>query len=257
MKIEGIHPVHWLPGDDPECEERLVAWLTEGAMALEGLLPWGSNYTFLGKVAGDTEDAAVVYKPVRGERPLWDFPHGTLAQREVAAYVLSQALAWWFVPPTVLRDGPHGLGSVQLFVDVDQDAHFFTFHEDPSYRSALQRLAAFDILANNADRKGGHCLKGESGSILAIDHGVCFSAQPKLRTVIWDFAGEPLPAHLVADLCRLQEALRGNSPLVQQFAALLTRDEISALRNRTGALIETATFPAPPENRRPFPWPLV
>jgi uncharacterized repeat protein (TIGR03843 family) len=179
---------------------RVVELLKDGTLTLVGLMPWSSNYTFLGEVAGDYGKSLVVYKPARGERPLWDFAHGTLAKRETAAYVLSRALGWDLVPPTVVRRGPHGTGSVQLFVNADQDAHFFTFRDNPQYRPALQALALFDVLANNADRKGGHCLSLGAGSIVAIDHGLCFSAEPKLRTVIWDFIGEPFPSKLESDL---------------------------------------------------------
>jgi uncharacterized repeat protein (TIGR03843 family) len=242
-------------GRDDNC---IVELLEDGVLALDGLLPWGSNYTFLGHVTHGTGEAPVVYKPVRGERPLWDFPHGTLAQREVAAFVVSDLTGWGFVPATVLRDGPHGLGAVQLFVEVDQDAHFFTFRDDPEYRHTLQAVAAFDIVVNNADRKGGHCLAAGNGRVWAIDHGVCFNAQPKLRTVIWDFAGQPLPHDLAADLCRLHDELANNgSATVHSLQALLTREELNALRARTRVLVDGGRFPTPPENRRPFPWPLV
>ena len=144
---------------DPQQLEALLDLLRDGDMTLKGLLPWSSNYTFLGQVADEQTHAPVVYKPVRGERPLWDFPRGTLAKRETAAYLVSQELGWNLVPPTVLRDGPHGVGSVQLFVEADQDDHFFTFHEEPGFLGSLQALALFDAITNNADRKGGHCLR--------------------------------------------------------------------------------------------------
>jgi uncharacterized repeat protein (TIGR03843 family) len=245
-------------GVDPVGDEITIAFLENGTLAVEGLLPWGSNYTFLGFITQGDRVARVVYKPVRGERPLWDFPHGTLAQREVAAFVVCHALGWHFVPPTVLREGPHGLGSVQLFVNVDQDAHFFTFRDQPEYRPALEALVLFDVIANNADRKAGHCLKAGSGGICAIDHGVCFNAQPKLRTVIWDFAGQPIaPAHLNA-LCALQAELSNAfSPVALKLAGLLAREEVGAVRVRLATLIDQGVFPEPPENRRPFPWPLV
>lgn len=239
-------------------QREILKLLEQGMLTVDGLLPWGSNYTFLGHVTEDDRQVRVVYKPVRGERPLWDFPHGTLAQREVAAYVVCHGLGWDFVPPTVLRDGPHGAGSVQLFMDVDQDAHFFTFREDPRYRPALQALCLFDVIVNNADRKGGHCLCAGDGWICAIDHGVCFNAQPKLRTVIWDFAGQTVPPAHLAALCQLQAELANHlSPTVQALTALLTREEVGAMRGRLAALIEEEHFPEPPENRRPFPWPLV
>lgn len=209
----------------------MLTLLETGTLSLDGLLPWGSNYTFLGRVVEGEREARVVYKPVRGERPLWDFPHGTLAQREVAAYVVCEGLGWHFVPPTVLREGPHGIGSVQLFVEVDQDAHFFTFRDDTNYRPVLQSLALFDIVVNNADRKGGHCLKAGDGCICAIDHGVCFNVQPKLRTVVWDYAGQQIPPTFLDDLCRFQTELANSfSPLAKELTELLSREEIAADR---------------------------
>jgi uncharacterized repeat protein (TIGR03843 family) len=237
----------------------LLRLLAGGDLTLIGLLPWSSNYTFLGQVSGEGQQAPVVYKPTRGERPLWDFPSGTLARREVAAYALSRALGWDLVPPTVWRSGPHGRGSVQLFVaDVDQDGHFFTFHRDPAFQRVLQAVALFDVAANNADRKGGHCLRYGADHVLAIDHGICFSVEPKLRTVIWDFAGEPLPADLADDLGRLRADLSAAaSPTAAQLGGLLSRGEIAAVLDRVAALLAAGRFPAPPEDRRPYPWPLV
>ena len=248
--------VPW-PTDDRE-HDRLLALLNTGEITLAGLIPWSSNYTFLGEVSAEGESAAVVYKPIRGERPLFDFPRNTLAKREVAAYVVCRALGWDLVPPTVLRTGPHGRGSVQLFVNVDQDAHFFTFRDDPNFRRALQTLALFDLIANNADRKGGHCLRAGDGCIIAIDQGLCFHMHDKLRTVIWEFAGEPFPADLAADLKRLGEDLAdagGNTR--RALAALLDAGEMTALRRRVTAALATGRFPDPPEDRRPYPWPLV
>jgi uncharacterized repeat protein (TIGR03843 family) len=247
--------LHWPSADG---DDRVVDLLREGTLSLAGLLPWSSNYTFLGQATRGEEAAPVVYKPIRGERPLWDFPRGTLAKREVAAYVVSAALGWNLVPPSVLRDGPHGRGSVQLFVDVDQDAHFFTFHKNPAYRRALQALALFDVVANNADRKGGHCLAAGTARVVAIDHGLCFSAESKLRTVIWDFAGDPIPPDLAADLRRLATALAdAANALVTQLRSLLAPAEIAATQARLADLLIAGRFPAPPEDHRPYPWPLV
>ncbi len=246
------------PGWSDSDSDDLLRLLREGSLRLLGLVPWSSNYTFLGEVAHGEKRAPVVYKPIRGERPLWDFPRGTLARRETAAYLLSRALGWCLVPPTVLRRGPHGLGSVQLFVRADQEAHFFTFREDPAYRPALQALVLFDIVANNADRKGGHCLSLGEGRIVAIDQGLCFSVEPKLRTVIWDFAGEPIPGELAADLHRVLHELGDSAaPLARALADLLSGAEIESLRERIAALLAAGTFPRPPEDRRPYPWPLV
>ena len=237
---------------------RLLELLGGGELTLAGLIPWSSNYTFLGEVSLGDESAPVVYKPIRGERPLFDFPRNTLAKREVAAYVVCRALGWDLVPPSVLRTGPHGRGSVQLFVNVDQDAHFFTFHDDPAFHHVLRALALFDLIANNADRKGGHCLRAGDGCIIAIDQGLCFHAHDKLRTVIWDFAGEPFPTDLAADVTRLELDLAdadGNTR--RDLAGLLDADEIAALRRRVAAALAAGIFPAPPEDRRPYPWPLV
>jgi hypothetical protein len=259
MKEFKIHrPAASRAGPGAVGDTAMLTLLETGTLSLDGLLPWGSNYTFLGRVAEGQREERVVYKPIRGERPLWDFPHGTLAQREVAAYVVCEGLGWHFVPPTVLRNGPHGEGSVQLFVEVDQDAHFFTFRDDLTYRPVLQSLALFDIVVNNADRKGGHCLKAGDGCICAIDHGVCFNTQPKLRTVVWDYAGQRIPPTFLEDLCRFQTDLsNSHSAVAEKLGELLSREEIKAMRARTEGLIEEGAFPEPPENRRPFPWPLV
>jgi hypothetical protein len=243
---------------DPREGQTLTALLRDGELNLKGLLPWSSNYTFLGQVTDEQGSAPVVYKPARGERPLWDFPRGTLAKRETAAYVVSRALGWNLVPPTVLREGPHGIGSVQLFVEADQDAHFFTFHEDPAFRRPLQALALFDVITNNADRKGGHCLRLAPGAIVAIDQGLCFNTEPKLRTVIWDFAGEEVPAAFARDLSRLEGELRqGDGPAAESLRSLLAPAELRAFRTRLSALIDAGCFPDPPEDRRAYPWPPV
>jgi uncharacterized repeat protein (TIGR03843 family) len=242
----------------PREVDELLALLNDGALTLKGLLPWSSNYTFLGRVSDGEASAPVVYKPVRGERPLWDFPRGTLAKRETAAYVVNRELRWNLVPPTVLRDGPHGPGSVQLFVPADQDDHFFTFHEEPQYRRALQSLALFDVITNNADRKGGHCLRISDGALVAIDQGLCFSVEPKLRTVIWDFVGEEIPPDLLRDLRRLEARLAdSDSALARELRDLLSANEIRALRSRTSRLAESGCFPDPPEDRRAYPWPPI
>ncbi len=248
--------VPW-PSDGTEAARRLRL-LGEGELTVQGLMPWSSNYTVLGRVGGGTATQEVISKPIRGERPLWDFPKGTLAKREVAAFVVCHALGWDFVPPTVLRSGPHGRGSVQLYVDVDADEHFFTFRDDPRYQRSLQALALFDIITNNADRKGGHCLRTGDGCIIAIDQGLCFHVEPKLRTVIWDFAGQPVPADLRFPIARLADELdEPDSETVQALHALLFEGEIAALRRRTHELVMAECFPDPPEDRRPYPWPLV
>jgi uncharacterized repeat protein (TIGR03843 family) len=214
-------------------------------------MPWSSNNTFLVTVATDNGRAAAIYKPGRGERPLWDFPDG-LYRREVAAYELSAALGWGFVPPTVeLPDGPLGPGSLQLFVDADFEQHYFTLLEDASHHRVLKRMATFDAVTNNADRKGGHCLIDSDGRIWGIDHGLCFHVQHKLRTVIWDFAGEALEDDDGADLTRLVE---GGLP--DAVGRHLHAEEGRALIKRARRLLEEARLPEP-RTDHPYPWPLV
>lgn len=233
----------------------VVALLRDGEMTVRQLLPWSSNYTFLAEVKQGEMAALVVYKPRRGENPLWDFPTGTLYRRETAAFQVSDALGWHLVPPTVARRGEHGIGMVQLFIHHDPEEHFFTFR-DP-WPDALTRMALFDVLINNADRKGGHCLRDEDGRIWAIDHGVCFHEEPKLRTVIWEMAGQAIPPDLLADLCRFQETLQANGPAAEALARMLAPVELVALRTRLTDLIEAAHFPIPPPGRRHVPWPMV
>jgi len=230
--------------------------LSNGAISLTGQFVWGSNYTFLVRVTGEGGEIAAVYKPARGERPLWDFPPGTLAAREVAAYRASRALGWDLVPPTVLRrDGPAGPGSLQLYVDADPERHYFTFSEEEKQR--LRPVAAFDILINNADRKGGHVLLGSQGHIWLIDHGLCFHEDDKLRTVIWDFAGERIPPEILEAIERFRAELAAGGPAHQSLAALLTLEERRALEQRAERLLTSRDFPLPADDRRPYPWPLV
>jgi uncharacterized repeat protein (TIGR03843 family) len=236
--------------------EHILRLLFEGQIEIEGLIPWSSNATLLVTIHDDEFSALGVYKPQRGERPLWDFPYGSLGMREVAAYLVSEALGWGFVPPTVLRQGPRGLGSVQLFIHAPDDAHFFAVQEDAGYCGDLQRLAAFDVIVNNADRKAGHCLIDQEGRMWAIDNALTFHLEPKLRTVIWDFAGQPLPEPIVADLKRLQTALAEGSPLARALEELLSQEELGALRRRLERLIRVERFPEPGPGRS-VPWPLV
>jgi hypothetical protein len=229
--------------------------IVSGSLELLGLLPNSSNYTFLARAAGDEGDETlVVYKPLRGESPLWDFAEGSLAPREVAAYVVADALGWPNVPPTVLREGPEGIGAVQLFVPFQPQEHYFTLQE--GHPDAFRAIAAFDMLVNNADRKGGHCLLGEDGRIWAIDHGVCFHTEPKLRTVIWEFTGEPIPRPMVESAAALGEALRNGAPPCGELSRLLAGEEVAALVRRIDALIDDPLFP-PPAGERPYPWPPV
>jgi uncharacterized repeat protein (TIGR03843 family) len=227
-----------------------LSLLARGEIEVQGRMPWSSNGTFLVTVSQAGVAVPGIYKPHRGERPLWDFPGG-LHQREVAAFALSEALGWRLVPATVLRDdAPLGVGSLQWFVDADFEQHYFTLLEDGRHHAALRAMATFDLVANNADRKSGHCLLDAEGHLWGIDHGLCFHAQPKLRTVIWDFAGEPIPGSLLDDLRRL---IAAPPPALVD---LLDRDEVAAVVRRAEAVIRLAEFPNPGE-ARPYPWPLV
>ena len=228
--------------------------LAEGALDVVGLLPNASNGTFLARAVHGDEQELAVYKPRRGEAPLWDFPDGTLAKREVAAYLVARALGWPDVPATLLRDGPHGVGSVQRFVRFDPEEHYFTLAE--RFRDEFRRIASFDLVVNNADRKAGHCLLGEDGRIHVVDHGVCFSPEPKLRTVIWEVAGEPIPVSLREDLRRLANEVRVGT-LRAELAPLLDEEEIDALADRADATARLDRFPEPDPDRRPFPWPPI
>src|SRR5262245_54934457 len=213
-------------------------------------MPWASNATFLVEVALESETTLAVYKPERGERPLWDFPRG-LYKRELAAWHLSEAFGWGIVPLTIERDGPYGEGSFQLFIQADFEQHYFTLREKPEHRAELQRLCLFDLVANNADRKAGHCLLGPDGCIYAIDNALTFHAEPKLRTVIWDFGGEPIPASLRADVHRLVEA-----GVPSMLATLIEAAEQEALMTRARAVAKARKFPRDDGARR-YPWPLI
>jgi uncharacterized repeat protein (TIGR03843 family) len=234
-------------------DEHARAFLAEGELELLGRIPWASNATLLAKVRHRELEGLAVYKPVRGERPLWDFPPGTLYRREVAAYLVSEQLGWRLVPPTLVRDGPLGVGSLQLYVDADTEVTAFELLADGN--AALPRIAAFDVVTNNADRKAGHCLLAEDERVWAIDHGVCFHTEPKLRTVLWDLAGDPLEAADVADLEALAAAA-GGGELGERLAELLAADEIAALATRSLGLARTGRLPAPASGRD-YPWPLV
>jgi uncharacterized repeat protein (TIGR03843 family) len=234
-------------------DEDALRLLSEGEVEVLGLLPRASNYTFLARVRLGDDETYAVYKPREGEAPLWDFPDGTLCNREVAAYVVARSLGWPAVPPTVLRDGPAGPGSVQRFVQFDPHEHFFTMQDRRA--EDFRRVAAFDAIVNNADRKGGHCLLGEDDRIYVIDHGVCFSDEPKLRTVIWDFAGDPLPEDVLADVRRVASELR-DGPLCTELSSLLDVEEVQATARRAERLATKRRFPHPGPGR-PYPWPAV
>jgi len=230
---------------------RELTLLTEGRVELLGRIVTGSNATFLAEVTCGDDSAWAVYKPEAGERPLADFDAG-LYRRERAAYLLSEALGWGIVPPTVVRtDAPLGVGSLQWFIDGDQQEHYFTLFADaPETHAALARIALFDYVANNTDRKSGHVLRGADGHIWGIDHGLCFSAAFKLRTVIWDFAGDPVPEPLLEDISPLAREV----PL--DVAALLDHAEAASLRRRVQQMLKEKTLPVDRTGMR-YPWPLV
>jgi uncharacterized repeat protein (TIGR03843 family) len=238
-------------------EEQVLSVLQEGALLEKGRLPYSSNHSFL--VLAETPALALpaVYKPQRGESPLWDFEWGTLCKRETAAYLISRELGWNLVPPTILRDGPQGLGTVQFYIDHEPDAHYFTVAQDARFTTSFRQIALFDWILNNADRKSGHCLVGGS-RIWAIDHGLGFHVEYKLRTVIWEFAGEPIERKLMAALEGLQETFHDPaSAFSRTLGELLDRAEVRGTRKRLDFLLKRRRFPDPIPQRRNFPWPPI
>ena len=252
----------WRPEAGPTLEEA-AGLLATRELIVEGRLPWSSNLTFLVSLEGtdngqdDGQDdgrglVQAVYKPHQGEQSLWDFPDG-LYRREVAAYRLSEALGWGLVPPTVVReDAPFGAGSVQLFIDSDYERHYFTLFEDGGREAELLAFCAFDVVANNADRKSGHVLVAADERLWVIDHGLCFHVLNKLRTVIWDFAGEELPTRIINDLDRL---VAQGPP--GELSELLSEREAEAMVDRAARLVAAGALPEPEGDRPPYPWPLV
>ena len=224
--------------------------LTQATIGIKGRMPWSSNVTLLAELTCGQTTGLAVYKPERGERPLWDFPPG-LYKREIAAYQLSEALGWGIVPLTVPREGPLGAGSLQLFIDADFEQHYLTLLERPEHRAQLQQICVFDLMANNADRKSGHCLLGPDARVYAIDNALTFHVEPKLRTVIWDFAGEPIPPAILADMERLVD-----EGLPAPLAELLEPDERRVLLARGKGLLRRGRFPKDASGER-YPWPLV
>jgi len=247
----------------------LLSSLETGPISIQGQFIEGTNYTFLVEIKHAELTLNGVYKPVRGERRLWDFPALSLAGREVAAYVLSKALGWGLVPPTVYREeGPLGPGSVQLFVQHDPNYHYFNLSEPD--RQLLRPAVLFDVLANNADRKGSHILLGEGAErrptfrprhIWLIDHGVCFHVEEKLRTVVWDFAGEPVPKDLLSDVNALRRDLKSTrgtkSELAMHLKRYINAAEVAAIVRRADAILASGHFPEPDPYRRCYPWPPV
>jgi hypothetical protein len=224
--------------------------LRKGELELLGRMAWSSNATFLVNAALDGVEVPAVYKPQRGERPLWDFPDGTLCSREVATYEVSDALGWDLVPETVLRDGPYGLGMVQRFVEHDPDEHYFALL--PHHPDELLRFAVFDVIVNNADRKGGHILHGVDDGVYGVDHGLCLHSEDKLRTVLWGWAGKPVDDDNLAAVDKLMTALNGD--LAETLEPHITVEEIVALLERARDLLDNPVMPGP-DRHRPIPWP--
>lgn len=246
-------------------QELVLEILNKGELAIKGEFLWGSNYTFLVDVTHAQGSLAAVYKPTRGVRPLWDFPNTSLARRETAAFLVSEALTWRLVPPTIFRKkGPLGAGSVQLFIEHDPQYHYFNFSDED--RQRLLPVALFDLLVNNADRKGSHILIDPQKQLWLIDHGLCFHVEDKLRTVIWDFVDVLIPAPLLEDIERFSRQLRAglvqdvDGSLPAWWASLrrcLSLAELRLLVQRAQTLLESGRFPAPDPARRHFPWPQI
>jgi len=244
------------PPTDDTAVQRAITLLTDGKLAeTKGRLRWSSNYTFLVSICDSEYQTVAVYKPQKGERPLWDFPDGTLCYREQTAYWLSEALGWRIVPPTVLREGEHGLGSFQLFIEHDPEVNYFSL--DDSYRDQLKKIAIFDFIANNADRKGGHILVDKHDKLWGIDHGICYHRAPKLRTVIWDFINEPIEDNILSAVAGIHTRLSDiESPLYQQFRTGLDEREVDMCLKRTQTLLQLKKFPEPRHGPN-YPWPPV
>lgn len=245
------------PSFDAEAIEDALRCLPE--FELKGLFRRSSNYTFLAQLRGPDTAAGdgllAVYKPAQGESPLWDFAPGTLYRREVAAYLLAKFLGWPRVPPTVVREAaPHGVGALQMFVEARPRTHYLVAEGQP--RETWREVALFDVITNNADRKSGHCLTDAEQRVWVIDHGLTFHVDPKLRTVIWDFAGEPTPGRLREDLERAAESLE-NGELKRSFSELLSRRELVTLRRRAAAAASTGWEMPHPTSAWSVPWPPV
>ena len=244
----GLTPARELPVDEA------MALLEHGELGVEGRLVVASNATLYCSVCLDGVTAACVYKPVAGERPLWDFPDGTLAEREVAAYEVSAATGWLIVPPTVFRSGPLGPGMVQLWIDTDDDVDIRRLIRGTS-SDQLRRIAVFDAVINNADRKGGHLLPTRAGHIYGVDHGVSFHAEPKLRTLLWQWSGHSLRANASDTLRQLQAGLAGD--LGERLAGLLTPREVRSTVRRIEQLLGSGRHPEPSGEWPAVPWPPI
>jgi hypothetical protein len=240
---------HRTPGDDAAA----LSLLENGSLEVQGRLVVASNATLYCTVSDKGAQAACVYKPVAGERPLWDFPVGTLAGREVAAYAVSAAAGWHLVPPTVFRDGPFGPGMCQLWIETDEAVDVIALSRSKD-NTALRQMAVFDAVVNNADRKIGHLLPDGDGHLYGCDHGVCFGEEYKLRTVLWQWRGRHLPKAAVQALLRLQQAMAGDD-LGADLDRWLSPGEVRATRQRVELLLEHRLHPLPPDDWPAVPWP--
>ncbi len=252
-RLEFPRPDNAKPVDLPEDEA--LPLLQSGEIIGGHRMPWGSNYTFLVWIdAGRASYLRAIYKPRDGERPLWDFDSGSLYKREQAAFLLSRLLGWPDVPLTLVREGPYGVGSVQLYVESDPEVTYFDLMSDRT--ADLERFAVFDLLANNADRKAGHCLLGPDGRIWSIDHGLTFHASFKVRSVMLELWGKPIPGPLLTDLEALLVRLESPDPQAMELADLIDSRELKALASRTRAMLKEPVLPAldPYDN---VPWPFV
>jgi uncharacterized repeat protein (TIGR03843 family) len=240
---------------DAGADAEALDLLENGTVEIEGRLVAASNATMYCNVRAGDRQAACVYKPVAGERPLWDFPTGTLAGREISAYLVSVAAGWHLVPPTVFRDGPLGPGMCQLWIEADETVDIMTLARSSDH-PALREMAVFDAVVNNADRKIGHLLPDGNGRLYGCDHGVCFGEDYKLRTVLWQWRGRRLPVTAVAALRKLQQALASGS-LSEDLAKWLSASEVAATRQRVDLLLRHRVHPFPPEDWPAVPWPPV
>ncbi len=222
--------------------------LRNGEFVTCELTPMGSNYTFLASLCLDGRDGQAIYKPRDGEVPLWDFPRGTLYKREYGAYLLSQSLGWDFIPRTIVRDGPYGIGSVQQYVEHDPRLNYYTLSEADA--EELRMIACFDLVANNTDRKANHVLVDSNGKLWGIDQGLTFHADTKIRTVIWDFGGEPIPAHLLESLAQLVKQLADPAGELKELLELLLPEEVQALHKRVAWVLTEGAYPGLPGRRR-------
>lgn len=237
-------------------KDDVVMILEQGDINLQGRFVLGSNYTFFVQLEYSGKSIDAVYKPMRGERPLWDFPPETLAAREMAAFLFSDALGWELVPPTVMRsEGPFGKGSMQLYIPHNPKLNYFSL--DYTTRENLKQCALFDLVINNADRKGSHIILDESNHIWLIDHGLCFHTEEKNRTVIWDFGGKQIPEEDITDLKAMLNHLKPKTDLLTKLSGLLNPLEIAALKTRLVFIINHPVFPLPDEKKCQFPWPLI